>query len=343
MYILKAITIYGLTVILLIGLTASALAQNDMNAARQQMRYDIVKQEMLHDMLIGYRVNTELIQFLGMSFMREGLDLSQEQIQTIQREVLVHIHPTLENDPDFISLTAEMRQFDPYCPEATEETLKQFANLQVQWDVMRRENKVSIFYDNLTPDQMRRLHEFHIATMSETEYIFPGMFEALDLSDEQRKQFDEIQMEMKPEFERHVDKMFSVRLRHDEKFLEKVKDVTDPEERDRLWQDLHDEISTELQPEKDAVMASGRELAYNLRVKMFDVLTDEQWFRLQDLVDNPPDHARRWIAQMREGREAANASPGEWQPGPGSWRPGDAIPMQYRIERNTRRGFPRGE
>ena len=32
-----------------------------------------------------------------------------------------------------------------------------------------------------------------------------------------------------------------------------------------------------------------------------------------------------------------------WMPGPGAWQPGGAIPEGYRIERNRRSGFPRGE
>ena len=319
---------------LLLGLTVSASTQNDMDAARQQMHYDIAKQEMLHIMLSGYNVNTELVDFLGMSYIREGLGLSQEQIQTIQREVQVYIHPTLENDPDFISLQEEMRKFNPDHPEATEETLKQYTNLRVQWEAMRRENKVNIFYGNLTPEQIRKLQEFHIATMSETEYVFPGMFEALDLSDEQKKQLDEIQKEMKPEFGKHIDRMFEYRLRYDEKIQGRYGDS-----------DFALTILAKLQPEKDAVMASGRELADNLKIEMFDVLTDEQWNRMIDLIDNPPVHARRWLERIRERREAeaANAPAGGWVPGPGSWHPGDPIPGAYRIERETRSRFPRGE
>jgi len=80
---------------------------------------------------------------------------------------------------------------------------------------------------------------------------------------------------------------------------------------------------------------------------MFDVLTDEQWERMIDLIDNPPDYVKKILDEKRKAREAETASSGEsgeWQPGPGSWQPGDGIPAGYRIERETRsRQFPRGE
>ena len=88
---------------------------------------------------------------------------------------------------------------------------------------------------------------------------------------------------------------------------------------------------------------------------MFDVLMDEQWNRLQELIDHPPEYALMFIKELRESfglvesekseEEGAEGglSPSVWLPGPGSWRPGDAIPEAYRQERNTRGNFPRPE
>ena len=105
-------------------------------------------------------------------------------------------------------------------------------------------------------------------------------------------------------------------------------------------------IATEMQ-------TLSRTFSTRFRMRMFDVLTDAQWMRLQELIDNPPEHALLLRKKMREllnvGEEVAKESEAgseagtEWVPGPGSWQPGDPIPMQYRIERNTRRPFPRGE
>ncbi|MCL2004702.1 MAG: hypothetical protein FWG73_00930 [Planctomycetaceae bacterium] len=85
-----------------------------------------------------------------------------------------------------------------------------------------------------------------------------------------------------------------------------------------------------------------RALAMQFKVKMFDVLTDEQWERMQDLVDHPPEYINVFLKKVQENREK-NARDASWQPGVDSWRPGDAIPEGYRWERNTRGGFPRGQ
>jgi len=76
------------------------------------------------------------------------------------------------------------------------------------------------------------------------------------------------------------------------------------------------------------------------RIKMFDVLTDEQWLRIQDLVDHPPEYIKVFLKKVKANIEK-NARDTGWQPGPGSWQPGDAIPEAYRQERNTRGNFPR--
>ena len=106
----------------------------------------------------------------------------------------------------------------------------------------------------------------------------------------------------------------------------------------------------------EEIRSKGRAFATEFKIKMFDVLTDEQWIRLQNLIDNPPEHALAFRMKLREltgineegndGEDEASAGtakPDVWQPGPGAWRPGEGIPGTYRIERNERiQRFPRG-
>jgi hypothetical protein len=68
-------------------------------------------------------------------------------------------------------------------------------------------------------------------------------------------------------------------------------------------------------------------------VKLFDVLTDEQWVRLQDLIDNPPEHAKALRERLRDYNEQAAQT---WQPSATPWMTGEAIPESYRQERNAR-------
>jgi Ni/Co efflux regulator RcnB len=73
---------------------------------------------------------------------------------------------------------------------------------------------------------------------------------------------------------------------------------------------------------------------------MFDVLTDEQWRRLQNMIDNPTGLVKMLLVKTKGWQEKKEA----WTPGPNSWRPGDPIPEQYRQQRNERQGrFPRSE
>jgi Ni/Co efflux regulator RcnB len=131
--------------------------------------------------------------------------------------------------------------------------------------------------------------------------------------------------------------------------------TTDPKERMRLTiegfekaQEIVRQSQPELFREMDAITETGKGLANQLKFKMFDVLTDEQWKRMIDLIDNPPDYVKKLLAERRKAREAAANQtankPGEWMPGPNSWRPGDPVPEQYRQQRNERQGhFPRSE
>jgi len=93
---------------------------------------------------------------------------------------------------------------------------------------------------------------------------------------------------------------------------------------------------------QEALQSKTKAFSTQFRTRLYDVLTDEQWVRLQELIDNPPEHAKALLKKLREQRGEAEKT-GAWSPGPGSWRPGDGIPEGYRIERNTRRQFPRGE
>ena len=347
---MKTITICILTTILLVGLTTMVLAQNNLDAARQKMYQDIVRQSMRYDLLYGMNALHHVTSTLSYDEnFREELGVTKEQTQKIQEATRLMSYQDMQNDSEFKPLLDEMEgKFNPYHPNATEETLKKFADLQSRISEMTTQKFVSRIYDNLTPNQIQRVKEFQISSMSETEFVFPGMFEALGLSDEQKKQFDEIPKKMDLDIEKHIDKMMEYRSKYDEKIQEKLKNVSDPQEKEKLrmdiirGNDIAKQIWAELQPEEDAKMKSGKELADKLKVEMFDVLTDEQWDRMLGLIDNPPEYVKKVIAQTRKWREESkNNKPEVWKPGPNSWQPGDPIPEAYRIERNEKRNFPR--
>jgi len=182
--------------------------------------------------------------------------------------------------------------------------------------------------DVLTSEQQQTIGESLLANLAELPIMSPSVFEALGLTDAQRQQMEWIKRELEPEFEETLEKWM------DGSLAAMRKSMDDPEFK---------RIGEEMQ-------ALSRAFSTQFRTRMFDVLTDEQWFRLQELIDNPPEHALILRKLLREhldtGEETAQtteAEDGRWMPGPGSWQPGDAIPEAYRIERNERRRFPREE
>ena len=312
---------------------------------------------------------------------REGIGVSNEQHQRIRTAVEQPTSVSTNDIPAAQLILAEITKlkaevpgrFDEFDANAPVETKMRIAELHEQVSELMSERAselinerlINAINDHLTPDQLRKVQEFQISAMSELSYtgegraypsISPSMFEALALSDDQRQQLGDIKNEIEPEFKKWMDQTIEAQLKIYEKRQAKFRPVpSDPNDLQspiRLslanpvgsWEEVRRE-NPDLQRELNEAMESGRQLADSLKIKMFDVLTDEQWMRMLDLIDNPPDYAKRWIARMRERREAGatNASTSGWQPGPGAWQPGDPIPEGYRIQRNERSRFPRGE
>jgi len=250
-----------------------------------------------------------------------------------------------------------------------------------------------------------------LANIEALPFFSPSAFEALDLSDAQREQMEQIRQELEPEFETvldsWVDGYIAMEKKLDEEYSKEqevngsviprvnedgtleykvvfrdpiTKQIVEPEKEE--WKvvdsDEHfaevlaslrsspisrDEIRKKLLAEdpeykrlSEAMQSKSKAFAENFKTQMFDVLTDEQWARLQELINNPPEHALAFRKALREtlgiGEESekskagaasyASEKPGVWIPGPGAWQPGSGVvPEGYRQERSSR--FPRGE
>ena len=358
-----------LSLILLFALATLVFAQSDNNAAarlealqksremqRSQINSPEIQQRMRDGMMWSMTSmyegsNLSVMGMLQLDHFREALGVTEEQKQRIQNATFPPMD-AWQNDPEFKPIMDEMiklREGAPAGPleNASEETRRRFSEIQdkIQDLIFKRmTNKVN---DNLTPDQRRKIQEYNISTMVYNPIVSPSMFEALDLSDEQKEHLNEIQKEMKPEFEKSIEKWVNVQVKWQEKFRkaredeldEKLKGVTDPDEMERIMQEPgttnHTRTPEELQELIEAV-GSGRAFADKLKFRMFDVLTDEQMERMAQLIDNPPDYIKKM-----QGRDihTGDSPPGEWKPGPDSWKPGDPIPEEYREERRAR--FPK--
>jgi len=337
---------------LLLGLTVSVFAQSNMDATRQEAIREARRQSNDADSkwtaMQSFRDGNNLIigvpALLSRRDIREGIGISEEQHRKIEEAAQYMFTTFRAEDPDYRSLRREWND----CDLTTEEGRKRHSDLQIEMRAMITEKEVNLIKEHLTPAQIRKIQEFHISTMSVGTFASLNIFEALDISDEQKKQIDEIRKEMEPEIEQFFDKLVAIDSRMNlelGKLTDEMQtmDETDREARQRFINDGSRRLFEESLPERNELWEINKELANNLKVRMFDVLTDEQWARLLNLIDNPPDYVKRWISQLREAMERDNASTGGWIPGPGSWRPGDAIPGAYRIERNERGRFPRGE
>jgi len=350
------LSIYGLAAILLVGLTMPVFAQNNIvtakhadiiNATSRQIEKDTDIRRMVSSFMSGNSMAWSV--GLRRDDLREGIGVSQEHIQKIQ-EGIHNFHTDLQKDPKYKLLQEEERRawgsfqdavMADVASDVLEEIKQKYIDLKVKMGEMQNEKEANLFNEILTPDQMRKIQEFYISSMSESaQFVFPRMFEALDLSDEQRNQLDEIKKEMEPEFEKHADMQAEFTEKHHERLNELAPEtyraVSDPEERERRFQEVQKQVWAELQPDADEIMEFGKGLAKQLKFKMFDVLTDEQMERMADLIDNPPDYVKKLFPKRWKN------DGGEWKPNANSWKPGDGIPEEYLQHREEQKArFPR--
>jgi Spy/CpxP family protein refolding chaperone/Ni/Co efflux regulator RcnB len=305
---------------------------------------------------------------------RNALDISQEQLVQIQE------HRRSAFDEWFSSPESqtEQRQIDEALQTIKTSGYDSDEGLKARMKILEIQAKseplgtkiVSNTMDAvLTPEQKQKMNEIQltsmgkmpiiVATVTPTLYstdvtmpvISPHMFEALDLTDAQKRQMERIKKELEPEFEKtladFVNNQVILRNRMIDEFEKQgennVFDYRGAQEaipplmkkllaEDPEYKKIHDEMQSKTQT-----------FAARYKTKMFDALTDLQWKRLQELIDNPPAHAKAFRNRLKEKMGEAEKSGGGWQPGPNSWRPGDAIPEEYRRQRNVTGPFPTSE
>ena len=291
---------------------------------------------------------------------RGAFDVSDEQYQQIQ-QVQTGMVPALQRDPRFQEIVKEMQAIqnpnDPFMQNADAETIDKFGAIQGRIVSLSMDFMSDAIGNVLTPEQNQKMLEAQLASMGEMPIIAPNMFEALNLTDAQRQHMERIKQELEPEFEKNLETfangtMAMMNIMFDElekqgfemgdgnaeEMLNKMKDLGEKMQgiqkkliaEDQEFKRIHDELQN-----------NGKAFSKQFKLKMFDVLNDEQWARLQLLIDNPPEYAKALLKKMKEQSGQAKQAGGGWQPGPHSWQPGDPIPVEYRQQRNTPGNFPR--
>jgi hypothetical protein len=245
---------------------------------------------------------------------------------------------------------ATMLPGDPLFERATEEQKNayreaRYAGINIFVSGMQTEIE-----ETLTPAQMIQVRKMEMQLMPAMGIPFPSMFDPLDLTDDQKKEMSKITDEMKAEFDRltlEEAMLKSERLAATYGSLQ-GKPFVSQEEFQKAQQDVHRQYvpSEELRKRYSDLRERGTKLTTTLQNRLMDVLTDAQLDKMQKILDETPEFAKKMIAQFKGQQEAQAKSP-QWMPGPDSWRPGDPLPVQFKEERQERTrqrpGFPRGE
>jgi Ni/Co efflux regulator RcnB len=281
---------------------------------------------------------------------RAALDVSDEQHQRIE-DAMGAIGTELQKNPEYQKLIEEGEALrnpdDPLMLNADEETLKKISDLQQKLQSFGTNYMIDTMNNNLTAEQKQKLKELLLANMGEMPFVSPSMFDALDLSTAQKQQMEKIKKDFEPEFEKNLENFANgTVMMLGKAFEESAKQGNEDKSMDEIQKKLLED--PEYKKINDEIMSQGKAFATQFKTKMFDVLTDDQWVRLQKLIDNPPAHAKAYAKQLKEQMGEAEKS-GQWMPGPNSWKPGDPIPEQYRQQREERirtrqrQGVPRTE
>jgi len=291
---------------------------------------------------------------------RTAVGLSDVQYQEIQNAQQT-LFSRQEESPEFWELLKEMGAIrnpdDPLMQNADEETLKQFQDIQERMISLRTSIETDDFDKNLTSKQKQMIFESQLASIGEIPFVTPNLFEVLNLTEAQKQQMAEIKKELEPEFEKLLEDFVNNMAFLDNKLCDEMEkqgvtgedsphDLTEFNKRSQTVQRGLRAKDPEYKRIQDEINTPGKAFMEQYKTKMFDVLTDKQWARLQELINNPPGFAKVFLKNLKAQRGESEKT-GVWTPGPGSWQPGDPIPEQYRQERNTRsntrRPFPREE
>ena len=296
---------------------------------------------------------------------RTALDVTDEQFQQIQ-SIPMTVYGSLRENPEFQEIVKEMQalnmQGDPFTQDLDKETMDQFATIQGRITALSMNTMSDAIGNALTPEQQQKMQEAQLATMGEMPIVSPSMFEILNLTDAQKEQMEGIKKELEPEFEKNLKDFSSGQMIVANKLFDELekqgalninmqeRDVNAAMANAKAMQEKAVEATKKLMAEdpefkriQDETNANAKAFASQFQVKMFDVLTDEQWKRLLELTDNPSALAKVLLKKAKEQRGESEAGVAGWQPSADSWKPGDPVPEQYRQERNTKSRFPRTE
>jgi len=282
---------------------------------------------------------------------RQGLGLTEQQILDIQETIASRMDLTV-----LAYNTATMALGEQ---TVLSEEIKNVAIASLEMSVPQLLNELDeAAAEHLTPEQIQKFWKLRVIAMSVFPFAYPPMFEALGLTEEQRTLLTELKKELEPEYETMSKQFIADRMLVGKKFenayAEIFQEISREEWRQKPQQEREkkaDEIrnrllreDTEYRKAMERIHTQGRDFQNRLK-DWFDILTHEQIGKLNRLINNPPDYAKKIMESMKRenGDPEKIAEADKWEFLNRAWQPGDPLPEGYLQQRQEQpRRFPRG-
>jgi len=274
-----------------------------------------------------------------LSFLYKDMELGVEFMRKMHREQAPELLQVMQ------AQDAARLPDDPHFERATEEQKNAYREAEMAMNTLALSAMQGAVVETLTPEQMLKVRKLEMQLMSEMGIPFPAMFDPLDLTEEQKKEMEKITDTMKAEFERLTLEDATLGAERTAIIFRTLQgksfDSYD-EFQKSLMDAFRQHVPSEAARKKGVdIQERGIKLTTLLQSRLMNVLTDEQLDKMQKILDETPEFAKKLIAEMKAQREEQKKSP-VYVPGPDSWRPGMPMPGQFKEERQTGR-FPRGE
>ncbi len=276
----------------------------------------------------GEQINSMTDGLLHNPTFREALGVTEEQFSRIQGSMVSMQSPEVQEMGEL------MQSGKIFGDNPDLEAEKRYFELQTKMSEAHTAQRLKAVDEVLTEEQKRKAQEYQLATMSQSPFLPLDSLQILGISDEQKKQMLAIRKELEPQFDQIADG-------YSETHSELIRETHLQTKEDGPATETKFAASAEFAKRMKEIQTQSNILATQLKTKMFDVLTDEQWEKLQSLVDNPPEHVKKMRAavQKRLGQSQSAENKADSRNFMDAWKPGDAIPEEYRNKR-AKKAFP---
>jgi len=275
----------------------------------QQFMKSAVKSS-IRSVWAGTGDNLLAVEYLQSPDVRAAWGVSDEQHQQIHgamNNVVANLQTNPRRKEISDQIAAIQKPEDPFFENADEETQIRVLDLQQKISALEVELVSEAIGDALTLEQKLKMGEMRLAILSEAQVVSASIFEGLNLTDDQKQQMQEIRKELEPEFEENLEALANASLimlkqTYDELEsqggLAEIKSLTDMQKK---IQEIQKKItvSPEVKKLREEIESKGKAFSTKFKTKMFDILTDEQWERLQDLIDNPPEYVKALLKKTK--------------------------------------------